>query len=264
MFHTQTFPGIHDLQQLTTSAPSDNKRREQLNHLFMGYPRSHCAFPVALYDPILALLAYKLERLDVDEAKAEKLFPDAETFRSASDTFLSECAYDYNTEKGRSAATFRWLKEIFPDCVEQFRVKEATTRKSKAASKPGTTKSTPSAGSEQTSNSRGSRASAIPDAVVYSQVKPPTEESPTVDITDVPAPAAVLKTLDEQTVVFRVIVEIKKRFGEAVLQCAKGFGRHILTLEVRWIRFLRRCFMSDSFLTPRTTQSSTTRTSQWW
>lgn len=218
---------------MTTDAPSNNERREQLNHLFMGHPHSQRAFPVALYDPNLALLAYKIGRVDVDDTEAEKLFPDAETFRSASGTFLVEFADDYDTEKGRSDATFRWLKEIFPDCVEQFRVKEAATRKSKAAPKPGTTKSIPSAGSEQTSNSRGSRASAIPDAVVYSQVKSPTAESPTVDTTDVPAPAAVLKTVDERTVVFRVIIEIKKRFGEAVLQCAKGFGRHILTLEVR-------------------------------
>lgn len=213
---------------MTTNAPSNNERRELLNHLFMGHPHSQRAFPVALYDSNLALLAYKIGRVDADDTEAEKLFPDAETFRSASGTFLVEFADDYNTEKERSDATFRWLKEIFPDCVEQFRVKEAATRKSKAASKPGTTKSIPSAGSEQTSNSRGSRASAIPDAVVYSQVG-----APTVDMTDVPAPAAVLKTVDERTVVFRVIIEIKKRYGEAVLQCAKGFGRHILTLEVR-------------------------------
>lgn len=182
------FPGIHDLQQLKAAPWWNTRGREQLNHVFMGHPRSQSAFHVALYDPNLALLAYKLERLGVDDTEGKKLFPDAEKFRDASHVFLLEFADYFDTEKERSDVVFQWLKEIFPDCLDQFPDENTTAKNSLKAS----------AGKVPKTNT-----------------------------------AAVFKVLDDQTVIPRVIVEIESRFGVAVLQCAKDFGGHILTLEVR-------------------------------
>jgi hypothetical protein len=79
------------------------------------------------------LLAYKIERIDIDDAEAEKLFFNAKLFHKALYTFLCTFAGDHTLKAAGSKAAMGWLKEIFPNCTEQFQVKNIKTRKSKTA-----------------------------------------------------------------------------------------------------------------------------------
>lgn len=88
----------------------------------MGRPYYHKALPVALYDPILAELTYKLRHLDAPEKEAAELFPNAAQFLDASKTFCKKATYHYVTEKDRCDIIFGWIKAVFSTkCVQQVR-----------------------------------------------------------------------------------------------------------------------------------------------
>lgn len=175
----------------------------------MGYPRSHYAFHVALYDPILASLSYRLEKLDVEDSEGEKIFPDAERFRCASHAFLIEFSDHYDSAKKRSQVVFRWLKEIFSGCVDPFRFE------------------------------------------ISRKANPPADSGPVL--------VTVVEEPNNETMIPRAIIQIRKQLddSDALLQCAKCFGRYILKLTVRSFCFPYR-FPPDSLPVFRADQSSIT------
>ena len=119
---SEMMSGIDDLMPLTKTSPCSLDKTTDYDHIFIGHSYHHKAFPVALYDPILAELTYKLRNLDASDDVATKLFPDAGQFREASKTFCREGAGCCVSESQRRWIIFKWLKEIFGDrCNERYR-----------------------------------------------------------------------------------------------------------------------------------------------
>ena len=215
----------------------------------MGHPYNHKAFPVALYDPILAELTYKLRNLDASEGEAAKLFPDASKFREASEEFCRKAASRYEDEKDRSVVTFKWLKAVFDDkCEEQVHVPKPPSKGAKAiatksakASGSGKSSDGPTAGAEASDSSKGSgRSYARPDGAVASKAgSPPVGDEGEVIVGGV-------KTKAGQSAVLSILIEIKTRFGDAIMQSVKVSARHLHALEVRSPVRLCDCASSDN------------------
>ena len=222
----------------------------EYNHVFMGEPYDHKAFPVAMYDPILAELTYKLSNLDASEEEAAKLFPDASEFRKASKTFCRKAAGHYATEKKRSEITFEWLNKVFDNrCVEQVSVPIPPGKGPKATA----TKSTKATGAESSHSSKGSgRTYAKPDGAVASKTgssSPPVgDEEQGEEKEEGKGILGGVQTTAGELTVLSILIEIKLRFGNAVLQSVKVSARHLLGLEVRHLVRLCDCTQSDSWL----------------
>ena len=262
--YLNTHPGIEDLKPLTKTAPCKTNVVAEYDHVFMGHSRK--AFPVCLYDSILAELTYKLEHLDATGDEATKLFPHASDFREASETFCRDGAKLCRTEKERGEIAFRLFKTIFGDkCVEQVPIPMPPSKGE--APRTTTTKSMKTTGSEPSDSSKGSRRSyAKPDGTVTSKAGSSAlpegddeeadhddneeaeggDEKKEVAAGDVEKKEIVAGGVEKkevaaggvekkagQLLILPILIEIKRRFGDAVMQSVKVFARYLCYLEVR-------------------------------
>lgn len=226
-----------NLKHLTKKAPSDSNDRDAYDHAFMGHPYENKALPVALYDPILAELTYKLGNIDMPvpekEDEEENLFPGSPGFHEAAWTFCKEAADIYPKEEKRSEITFKWLQTIFGGkCVEQYRIEKPAKEGPKVTankirgSKAGAGPNAPTTGTQASDSSNGSTY-AKPDGVVAVKLSTAPVHDAEEEVV-----AGALQTKAKDVFVLTSIMEVKKKYGDAVMQCIKVSGRHLEGLEV--------------------------------
>lgn len=108
-------------------------------------------------------------------------------------------------------------------------------------------KNSPSAESENSTNSRRPMASAIADGAVRTSLRTSVTggEKPTAGTNEDPTAVVVHEIPNDHTKVLPAIIKVKNGSGDPVLQCAEYFGRHILSLEVCSSCFLHRGFIPN-------------------
>lgn len=241
------------MKKLGRTAPSNTTGRDRYNHVFMGHPYSHRSLPVALYDRILALFAFKSEKLDVSDSEAAHLFPDAAEYREASLEFAINAAGDHTSEIELFTIWIAWLTAIFGEKVvkEQVPIRMPTGKgravSTKKASKTSTGKTTNAAssntpGSDTSNTSTGSKVIyAIPDAALTTLAgDSEADDPPIVYMMTTLAKGGENKDKgkekskgqnkemgNEAIRILRGIIECKVQHGNAILQGVKVLARNI-------------------------------------
>ena len=80
--------------------------------ILIGRPEGQFGFPVAIYNPHLAKLQYRLSKLDCKLDEAKKLFPKEDAFWLTSANFLQAQIKDYTSETHRWLAAKPYFQEL--------------------------------------------------------------------------------------------------------------------------------------------------------